>query len=207
MATTFSHRPFDQKKRLLVMQVGAVLAAGVLLLSRPAWNEAAAAHEFIEVLGLALVVLCVLGRLWSILYVGGKKNAELVTAGPYSMTRNPLYFFSTVGAIGIGLIFGSLIAAVVLGGLTFQVLVVTANKEAGYLTSKFGSAYETYARHTPMFWPNPLRYNDPLEVSFSPVALKSTFFDGLYFLAIFPLIEFVEFLRSIDVIPALITLY
>lgn len=207
MATTFPHLPFNQKKRLLVMQVGAVLAAALLLLSKPAWNEAAAAHEFIEVFGLGLVVFCVLGRLWSILYVGGKKNAELVTAGPYSMTRNPLYFFSTVGAVGIGLMFGSLIAAVALGCLTFQILVVTAKKEAEYLAAKFGSAYEIYAHHTPMFWPNPLRYNDPLEVYFSPLALKRTFFDGLYFLAIFPLIEFVEYLRSIDVIPALITLY
>lgn len=207
MATTLSHVPFDQKKGLLAMQVGAVLAAVLLLLSRPAWNEAAAAHEFIEVTGLGLVGFCVLGRLWSILYVGGRKNAELVATGPYSMTRNPLYFFSTIGAVGIGLMFGSLIAAVVLGCLTFQILVLTAKKEAEYLASKFGPAYETYALHTPMFWPNPLRYNDPPEANFSPSALKRTFFDGLYFLAIFPVIEFVEYLRSIDIIPALITLY
>jgi protein-S-isoprenylcysteine O-methyltransferase Ste14 len=207
MASTYSRRPFNQKKRLLAMQVGAVLASALLLLSRPGWNEAAAVHEFIEVLGFALVIFCVLGRLWSILYVGGKKNAELIMIGPYSMTRNPLYFFSTMGAVGIGLMFGSLIAAVLLGYLTFQILVVTARKEADYLSSKFGSTYATYAHQTPMFWPNPLQYNDLPEINFSPVALKRTFVDGLYFLAIFPAIEFVEYLRSMGFIPALIALY
>ena len=83
--------------------------------------------------GLALVVLCITGRLWCILYVGNKKNLELVTRGPYSMTRNPLYFFSTLGAAGIGLMFGSLTVAATLLLLSFWTFSITAEKEASFL--------------------------------------------------------------------------
>src|SRR6478736_6292629 len=50
-------------------------------------------------------------------------------AGPFSMTQNPLYFFSTVGAAGIGLMFGSVLAAALLGLGSFLVFRFTARKE------------------------------------------------------------------------------
>jgi protein-S-isoprenylcysteine O-methyltransferase Ste14 len=36
-------------------------------------------------------------RLWCSLYISGYKNSQLITSGPYSLCRNPLYFFSFVG--------------------------------------------------------------------------------------------------------------
>ena len=159
-------------------------------------------------LGLCLVLACVAGRLWSILYVGGKKNEELVSTGPFSMSQNPLYFFSTVGAVGIGLLYGSLVAAAVLGVASFLIFRVTAHKEAEYLLGKFGPAYAAYIKTTPRFWPNPLLFRDDDQLQFSTRALKRTFFDGLYFLAIFPAIELIEYLRQTGLlIPAVFTLY
>ena len=200
-------RPFHQLKRLRVVQLGAVLSAAVLITSRPAWNEDALAHEVIEMVGLALVLACVFGRLWSILYVGGKKNEELVAVGPYSISRNPLYFFSTIGAIGIGMMFGSLIAAIVLGTAIYAVFAFTASKEAMFLRAKFGATYEAYEARTPLFWPNPFLYAESADARFSPRALKRTFRDGLFFLAFFPALEFVEYLRDIGVMPTLLRLY
>ncbi|TGW05356.1 isoprenylcysteine carboxylmethyltransferase family protein, partial [Mesorhizobium sp. M2D.F.Ca.ET.145.01.1.1] len=46
------------------------------------------------------------------------------------------------------------------------------------------------------------------ELQFSTRALRRTFFDGLYFLAIFPAIELIEYLRETGVMfPAFVTLY
>ena len=53
--------------------------------------------------------------------------------GPFSITQNPLYFFSTVGAIGVGLMYGSVLAAAALGLASFVVFRVTARKEAEFL--------------------------------------------------------------------------
>lgn len=107
-------KPFVQKKRLRVLQVGAAVFVAMILFAAPIWEEGGNTHEIIEMTGIALVLACIFGRLWSILYVGGRKNQELVTGGPYSMTRNPLYFFSTVGIVGVGLMFGSISVALIL---------------------------------------------------------------------------------------------
>ncbi|TPN90014.1 isoprenylcysteine carboxylmethyltransferase family protein [Mesorhizobium sp. B1-1-5] len=200
-------KAFDQHKRLIVVQAAAVMAIVLLLFSKPFLSEGSNGHELMETVGFGLVLVCFLGRLWSILYVGGKKNNELVVAGPFSVTRNPLYFFSTVGAVGIGLMFGSVLAAVMLGLASYLVFRFTARKEAEYLAGEFGAAYTAYANRTPRFWPNPLLYRDEAQWLFSTMALRNTFRDGLYFLALFPVIEAVEYLRLSGDLPTLFTVY
>ncbi|TPN83631.1 isoprenylcysteine carboxylmethyltransferase family protein [Mesorhizobium sp. CU2] len=200
-------KAFDQDKRLIVVQAAAVFAVILLLFSRPALAEGSNGHEIVETIGFAMVLICFLGRLWSILFVGGRKNDELIVSGPFSMTRNPLYFFSTVGAVGIGLMFGSALAAAMLGLASYAVFRFTAGKEAEYLAGKFGAVYTAYADRTPRFWPNPLLYRDEDQWLFSTRALKSTFCDGLYFLALFPVIETVEYFRASGALPTLFTVY
>jgi protein-S-isoprenylcysteine O-methyltransferase Ste14 len=200
-------KAFDQHKRLIVVQAAAVLAVILLLFSKPALAEGSDGHEIVETIGLLMVFACFLGRLWSILFVGGRKNDELIVSGPFSMTQNPLYFFSTVGAVGIGLMFGSALAAAMLGLASYLVFRFTARKEAAFLSGKFGAAHAAYAERTPRFWPNPMLYRDEDQWLFSTKALKRTFRDGLYFLALFPVIETVEHFRVIGTLPTLFTVY
>ncbi len=176
----------------------------LLFFAQPIWDGTA--HEFIEIVGICLVSVCMIGRMWSILYVGSKKNAELVTSGPYSVMRNPLYFFSFIGAAGVGLMFGSLLVALGLALATYVVFSITAAKEADFLRAKFGPAYEAYSSRTPMFWPNPARYRDEQEVYFSPKALKRTLLDAMLFLAVFPVIETLEYLQLSGKLPILFRL-
>lgn len=207
MSASLTPKPFAQRKRLFVVQLLSIAAIATLLLSRPAWNEDRTFHEFIEMTGLAFVLVCIFGRLWSILYVGSRKNNELVTNGPYSITRNPLYLFSTIGAAGVGMMFGSIIVATTMGGVTYLVFRMTARKEAAFLQYKFPTQYASYAARTPLFWPNPRLYRDTGETAFSPKALKKTFIDALYFLAIFPAIEGIEYLQTTGHLPTFLWLY
>lgn len=197
-----SDLPVNQRKRIRILQLGGLLLLAPLLFLQPAL-----ASEAVRALGITLVLFCVAGRMWSVLYVGSRKNVELVTAGPYSMTRNPLYFFSTLGAVGIGLCIGSVVVAFALGLAVYLVLRATAAREAGYLGKLFGSSYEGYARRTPMFWPNPSLYSENAEVTFSPKALRRTFLDGLVFLCAIPLIRAVELLQAEGYLPILVRLF
>jgi protein-S-isoprenylcysteine O-methyltransferase Ste14 len=163
-------------------------------------------HEVIELAGVGLVLACIAGRMWSILYIGSRKNSDLVTTGPYSMTRNPLYFFSTVGAAGIGLMLGSFVMTGALMLVAWLALGATARREADHLRALFGAAYDDYARVTPMFWPKPSLYREPAEASFSPSALKRTFLDGLFFLLLFPVIELIEHAQEASHLPVLLNL-
>ena len=197
----------DQHKRLIVIQLGAVVGLVLLLFTKPFLAEGSNGHEFVELLGIGLVAICFLGRLWSILYVGGRKNSELITVGPFSMTQNPLYFFSTIGAAGVGLMYGSVTVAGVLALTSYLVFRATARKEAKFLLGAFGADYSAYVERTPRFWPNPLLYHDQAEHPFSTRVLRRTFVDGLYFLALFPLIELAEYLHLNGQLPVFLTLY
>ncbi len=196
--------PVRQRTRIQIVQTGAIALLPAFFLTGPAWQGAA--HEFIEIAGICLVFFCIIGRMWSILYVGSKKNHELVTVGPYSITRNPLYFFSTIGAIGIGLMYGSLLVSLLLGLLTYAVLITTASKEAAYLATVFGAEHERYARQTPLFWPDISLYREGPETHFSPKALKRTLLDGMLFLAAFPIIETIEYIQAEGYLPILMRL-
>ena len=193
--------PVRQRTRIHTIQAGALAAVPIFFLAQPAWQGTA--HEFIEIAGIVLVFACIVGRMWSILYVGSKKNKELVTSGPYSMTRNPLYFFSCIGAVGVGLMYGSVVVALALGLIAYGVLAATAAKEADYLRTMFGPAYEAYSRRTPIFWPKSQLYEDAQEVYFSPKALRKTLLDGILFLAAFPIIETLEYLHASGTLPIL----
>jgi protein-S-isoprenylcysteine O-methyltransferase Ste14 len=207
MSSAIRVKPADQHKRIHVVQLLSAIAVALLLFSRPGWDQDSLVHEFIEIVGLAFVLACIFGRLWSILYVGGRKNTELVTAGPYSVTRNPLYLFSVIGAIGVGLMFGSILMALLLGTVAYVALIRTAIHEAVYLHDTFGPAYEAYAAATPLFWPNPSLYRDPREVAFVPTALRRTFLDALYFLMLFPLLEGLEYMQTSGYLPSLLHVF
>ena len=48
----------------------------------------------LKIVGFILILIGGFGRLWSSLYIEGNKNEKLISGGPYSMMRNPLYIFS-----------------------------------------------------------------------------------------------------------------
>lgn len=196
--------PINQRIRIRLLQAGGGAFAALALFAGPAIGDGA--HEAIEMTGVGLVLACVAGRMWSILYIGARKNDDLVTTGPYSMTRNPLYFFSTVGVAGVGLMLGSFVMAGALALVAWLALGYTAGREAAYLRSLFGAAYDDYARVTPMFWPKPSLYREPPQASFSPRALRRTFLDGLVFLLVFPLVELIELAQAAGYLPVLLTL-
>lgn len=197
---------FNQKKRIAALWLLAALFLSALLLIKPYWHDGPV-HEAIEYTGLILVFFAILGRLWSILYIGAHKNRQLIEIGPYSMTRNPLYFSSLVGILGVGLMFGSLVIAIVMTAACYAVFSYTARREAEFLLESFGRVYADYAARTPLFVPNPLLYRRAQTVTFSQKALTSTFLDSLFLLALFPVIEGIEKLRENGHLPHLATLF
>lgn len=183
------------------MQLTCIALIPLFIGTYPIWVEGSVVREVLKLAGLMLLLGCVFGRLWSILYAGGNKNIVLVTSGPYSITRNPLYLFSVLGAAAIGLLFGSLILATILGVATCAILYRTAQREAEFLQSKFGSMYDEYARRVPFFLPNFSLYVDSGIARFHPKALGATFRDSIFFMSVIPLVELTEYLRSQNLMP------
>ena len=164
-------------------------------------------HERIETLGLVLILVGIGGRLWATLYIGGRKSIEVVSTGPYSMTRNPLYLFSTIAAAGVGAQTGSYVVAGAVMLTCAAAFHVVTLREERYLTATLGDEYRAYLERVPRFLPNPLIYRDDAEVTFQTARLRATLIDGLVFLAAIPLLEAMETAQETGVVPVLFALY
>lgn len=163
-------------------------------------------HERIESFGLAMIGICIVGRAWCSLYIGGRKKAEIVVRGPYSISRNPLYVFSFIGAFGMGAQTGSITMALLFTLIAFAVFYVTVRREEEWLASVFGAAYATYVARTPRFWPDFGKWQDEETLEIRPVFFLTTLRDGLAFLLAVPLFEALEQAQSVGWVNAMFTL-
>lgn len=187
------------RKQVLALLI--VLAFAVLVFVGSAHDELT--HEHIETLGLALIMVGIGGRLWATLYIGGRKSAEVVSTGPYSITRNPLYLFSTIAAAGVGAQTGSYVITVVFMVLCAAAFHLVALREERYLSATLGDEYRAYLHRVPRFLPNPLLYRDDPEVTFQTGRLRATLLDGLVFLAAIPVLEAMETAQEMGWVPVL----
>ncbi len=160
------------RRRGLIAGTVLLLATGVSLLSTAWFVEDTWIELGIDMLAWATFLLGAALRLWSTLYVGGRKEQTLVTQGPYSITRNPLYGGSFLMALSLGLFLQSLvfIGAVILVAWVHMALTVRA--EEGVLRAIHGAAFDDYCRITPRFIPNPRRFRSPESVPVNISALR-----------------------------------
>ena len=142
--------------RILFTRFYVALLAGLILFSTSHWQPGPFGAAGLLLAALVLTSLAAVGRLWCSLYIAGYKKSCLVTAGPYAMCRNPLYFFSMLGALGVALMTHTFtIPVLVLISFAVYYPNVIRAEEAD-LTRIHGAPFEAYRRQTPAFSPNGL---------------------------------------------------
>lgn len=186
----------NQEMRINILRGTMLLMLPVLVFIRPQMTFDGFGHELMEAIGVLILIAGVLGRFWSILYLGGRKNTQVMQDGPFSMTRNPLYFFSTVAAFGIGLMMGAVSFGLILGTVIGTVLYLTARREAAFLQQEFGAEYRAYAQRVPFFFPNPRLFNAAPEAVFRTGPLRKNLFDAFVFLSFIPLVEMLDLFKD-----------
>ena len=132
--------------------IAAIVLGSISLVSIPRGFENLT-HEAMEMSGFLLLIIGGLGRIWSSIYIAGRKDKELCTSGPYSLCRNPLYLFSFIGMIGVflGLQSLSLCSIAVCLFLIYYRIVITS--EEARLERFFGDEFAAYCQTTPRFFP------------------------------------------------------
>lgn len=195
-----------QKIRKLVLLAG--IAAGVIIfaVTDSVTAPGETLHEMIEWCGIVLIVACILGRTWSSLYIGGRKIDTLVVIGPYSVSRNPLYFFSILGSVGVGAQTGSAMLGLLFGVLAWLVFIVVVLQEEKLLLKTHGESYAEYLKDVPRFCPSPRLWRDERTLTIHPPRVLTTFADAMIFLLAVPVAELFEHLREAGAIPTLLIL-
>ncbi|HPC08006.1 MAG TPA: isoprenylcysteine carboxylmethyltransferase family protein [Smithella sp.] len=197
-----------EKLRIIVSRIFVVLLFVLLCFSSSQWEEEAYfVTAVLFFIGVILVAIASLGRLWCSVYIAGYKTDHLITQGPYSMCRNPLYFFSILGALGIG--FASetlLIPLLIFIAFVIYYPSVIRSEEAGMM-KLHKNEFAMYMQKVPRFFPKLSLLNEPEEYIVRPKVLKRHIFDALWFIWIVGILEVIEALHELHIIPILFKIY
>jgi len=187
-----------QMARKLGLLITLAAFAALFCFGGPRWSHAV--HEAMRWIGAGLIFICISGRTWCSLYIGGRKTHELVTVGPYSISRNPLYVFSIIGALGIGAQFGAVSVVVLAGVCAWMVHILVVRQEERLLLAEHGEVYARYLAEVPRFFPRFSLWKnvDALEVRPWTVARPSV--DACIFLAAVPVAAAFDVLHNLGLL-------
>ena len=196
-----------QRKRKRVLAVGTLVGLVLLSVTDSAWRlHWQQVHSTIQWCGLMLILICILGRTWVTVYIGGLKKRALVTKGPYSVVRNPLYLFTLLGAAGIGALFGSLTLVAVSTGFATVVFLSVLRQEEQFLMVAFPREFPEYVARVPRLLPRPSVWKDADHLIVQPQLVRRTFLDASLFLMAVPLAELIDLAQNAQLLPILLRL-
>ncbi len=195
---------FASKWRLTGSRVILILVVFLLLISEHNWDPDGVLDILFEMFGLFFILCCSLGRIWVSMYISGYKNKELITVGPYSMTRNPLYFFNLLGAIGIGFSSESLVILLILLTTFIVYYPLVIIHEERKLIGHYKNEYTDYMRKTPRFFPKLSLFHEPEKYLVDTRRYRKAFVDGFLFIYAYGALALIERLHELHVLPTLI---
>ncbi|MFD2237613.1 methyltransferase family protein [Aureimonas populi] len=196
-----------QSRRKLRIRLAILFLSPLLLLATGPWEPGSWQRRSMEDIGVLLIFVAILGRAWSILYIGGRKTRDLVATGPYSVTRNPLYFFSFMALAGLGAQTGSFAIILVLLAAAWAIFLPVVHREEAALGEAHGRRFETYRASVPRFLPNPRLWTNAGEIRVDPAIWARTVLDSSFFLLLVPLIRGIGWMQFSLFGPHLILLF
>ena len=198
---------FFIKYRIKITQFLGTILFLLILFSHKNLEDIPAIADIIFICGITLVGIGTIGRIWCALYISGYKDRILIQSGPYSICRHPLYFFSLLGGLGIGLATETLTIPVIIliGFILFYPLLM--NHEEKSLSKTFGKEFQSYSQRTPKFFPKFSLFNMPEECTVSTKVFTRALIRSFFFIWMIGLLELIEGIQQSGAVPALFSLY
>jgi protein-S-isoprenylcysteine O-methyltransferase Ste14 len=149
----------SRSARFITIRVGVLLVVLFLLRGAALKRHVPTSDPWLQGIGLAVFYAGLALAIWARLYLGRnwgtpmsqKVDPELVTSGPYSSIRHPIYSGLILAMIGttIAVSLYWLVAVVLLGAY----FIYSAFMEERLMTSLFPDSYPQYKRSTKMLVP------------------------------------------------------
>ena len=192
------------------IRLGQLLILGfsaVILCTGSYWEENSLVGGVLFLIGTVLASIATVGRMWCSIYISGYKKDMLVTTGPYSICRNPLYFFSLLGAVGVGLATKTLSIPLMIFILFSIYYPIVIKREEERLTGIHQDDFENYRKKIPRFIPSFTYFEEPDEYTIKPKFLRGRFLDSLWFVWLVGVLALIEALHRHGVVPVYYRLY
>jgi protein-S-isoprenylcysteine O-methyltransferase Ste14 len=194
--------------RIRVSWLFLLAIVALYLSSSSAWEtQCDAVAEMFFAVGLLLAGTGAIGRIWCSAYIAGYKNGSLVQEGPYSICRNPLYFFSFVGSIGVGLATetATIPLLVAIAFALYYPLVI--RREEAYLLQLHGEAFSQYMQRVPRFFPSLSLLAEKEASTVHLVIFRKHLLSAAWFVWIPAFLECVEYLHEARIMPSYLSIY
>jgi protein-S-isoprenylcysteine O-methyltransferase Ste14 len=204
-----STRSASSRLRLPVSWVLVCPAVIVVLVSSSPWQQEdfRLVGDTLFLAGCLLAGIGAIGRVWCSLYIAGYKSRSLVTVGPYSISRHPLYFFSLLGALGVALATETLLVplAVLVFFVTYYPFVIKSEERK--LLARHGDDYATYQQRTPAFFPQRALFEEPESYLVHPRLFRKHLLSVLWFIWLLGILQVVHALHVAGVLPTWFRMY
>ena len=192
-----------RKLRINLLRLTFVPIVFVAIFVRPSWSIGSTTAFIMELSGYLFLLAGLIIRIWCTFYIGNRKSKEVITEGPYSICRNPLYIGSFFLAIGAGLCFENLLILLLVPAIIIPVHIITARMEENHLEAKFGEQYLIYKQKVPGFWPRFSGYNSPDIIEVNVRSIQRIAMDTVAVLLLPQIEDLFELLHENGIIPIL----
>jgi protein-S-isoprenylcysteine O-methyltransferase Ste14 len=133
-----------------------VIMSGFLFLSRKFYPASMRIDNMLDFLGAMILFKGIMFRMSARGHkkVFSDKSNQLVTSGPYAITRNPMYFGTFLISIGGVLMILPWWCLLIYAWLFYIRFNREMVKEEALLQKRFGQEYEQYCKNTPRIFPS-----------------------------------------------------
>lgn len=186
-------------RRIYLTQLFAGMLFIFYVLGDDAWAERNILfEESLYLLGALLVGVGVIGRAWCFSYISGNKNIKLITSGPYSMCRNPLYLFGLIASLGAGFCTETITIPLTIL-LAFSIYYpFQIRREEKELLRRHGEDYEGYCRQVPSLLPSFSSFKEEEVAMVAPRAFRRGIMDLVFYITMIGVLDYVETLHKIN---------
>ncbi len=192
--------------RGLAGSIAGIAGAIAVLASAPVVSYGTATALAMSTLGWLLFLTGMLFRLWSTLYIGARKEWTLVSEGPYSICRNPLYVGSWLIGVSFGLLADSILFVAIISTTAIVYTLGTVRAEEQTLHRNLGEPYAQYCRQTPRFWPRVSLFHTSESIETRAKGLRIEFKRMLRWIWVPMALQILAYLRSMPWYPHLLRL-
>jgi protein-S-isoprenylcysteine O-methyltransferase Ste14 len=196
-----------RKLRTTVTRLYVAFLVILAIISTSKWKSDEIAGSAFFLAGVVLVGIATVGRIWCSMYISGYKSKNLITIGPYSLCRNPLYFFSMLGGIGVGLTTETFTIPLLLLVVFALYYPNVIQREQKRLSELHNDKYTEYCKKTPCFLPSFLLFHEPKKYVMNPIIFRRSIFDNLWFIWLIGISELIDGLHQANALPSLFPLY
>jgi len=196
----------EKRRRPLTVLFGFFIAI-IVFTTGSRWPQGGGGREVLFLVGMLLACVGAFGRIWSNLFISGYKSKQLVMTGPYSLCRNPLYFFSAIGMVGVGLTTETLSVPalfIVFFAIYYPMII---EREESRLLIRHGDAFADYCCRVPAFWPQFRLYEEPEVYTMMPRAMRKNISDAFWFIALAAIVHTEAHLSALSGLPTLVNLW